>query len=190
MEWWLSIVLLAIGFVWLSRLVKAVKQRRLTNALLKLLRRIDTTQPGLLDPHRDTVAAAQQAVAASSAGPSSIFTPGVWLRDNLEAARAVMLAVDAVIKRITPADLAALTPLLDAEQTLLARDKRAFSPDTGLIACRHVSLYPRLTSEQADQLIPQIEFHTRGNKAYSRNWCRHCLVAFEGQWGIAVSGGH
>jgi hypothetical protein len=189
MEWWLKIGLLVILLIWFSRLVRAVRQRSLTNALLTLLRRIDTTQPGLLDPHREMVSAAQQAVAASSVELSSIFTPSAWLRANLDAARAVVLALDAVIKRIAADDQAALTPLLNAEQKLLARNKLAFSPYPGSSACRHIS-HQRLTREQFKGLIPQIQFHTRGNRAYSRSWCRHCLVAFEDQWEIAVSGGH
>lgn len=193
MAWWLKIGLLAICLVWLIRLVRAVKQRRLTNALLKLLQRIDTAQPGIFDPHRDMVAAAQQAVVASSVGPSSLFRPSAWLRANLDAARAVMLAVDAVIKRITESDQAALNLLLNAEQKLLARNKLAFSPTPGFAVCRHVAhppYQPQMTDEQWRTLIPQIEFYTQGNRAYSRRWCRHCLVGFEDQWTIAVSGGH
>ena len=115
--------------------------------------------------------------------------PSAWLRTNLGAARATMLAVDAVVKRITVSDQAALTPLLNAEQNLLARNKLAFSPYPGSSACRHIS-HHRLTDEQLRELIQQIQFRTQGNRAYSRSWCRHCLVAFEDQWEIAVSGGH
>jgi hypothetical protein len=193
MEWWLKTGLLAFCLVWFIRLVRAVRQRRLTRALLKLLQRIDTAQPGLFDSHSEVVAAAQQAVAASAVGPSSLFRPSAWLRANLAAARAVMLAVDAVDKRITESDQAALTLLLNAEQKLLARNKLAFSPNPGSYACRHVAhppYEPQMTDQQWRELIPHIRFHTEGNRAYSRRWCRHCLVGFEDQWAIAVSGGH
>lgn len=190
MEWWLGIGLLVIFLVWFSRLTKAVKQRSLTNALLTLLRRIDTTMPGVLNPHREEVAAAEQAVAASSLGPSAVITPRAWLRTNLEAARAVMLPIDPVIDRLAASELAALTAMLNAEQKLLARNKVAFSPYPGSSACRHYSRYPPLEGEQFKKLIPQIQYYAQGNRAYSRRWCRHCLVAFEDRWEIAVSGGH
>lgn len=192
MEWWLGIGLLVIFLVWFSRLTKAVKQRSLTNALLTLLRRIDTTMPGVLNPLREKVAAAEQAVAVSSLVPSAVITPSAWLRTNLEAARAVMLPIEPVIDRLAASELAALTAMLDAEQKLLARNKVAFSPNPGSFACRHIGspTYPPLKDEQFKKLIPQIQFYTHGNRAYSLSWCRHCLVAFEDQWEIAVSGGH
>jgi hypothetical protein len=192
MKWWLWIVLLVLFLSWFSRLVKAVKQRSLTRALRKLLRRIGTTMPGVLNPHQEQVEAAEQAVSATSLGLSIVVTPSAWLRRNLEAARAVMLPIESVINRLAASELASLTAMLDAEQNLLARNKVAFSPYPGSSACRHISgnTALRLTEKQFKKLIPQIQFHTRGNRAYSRSWCRHCFVAFEDQWGIAVSGGH
>lgn len=190
MEWWLGIGLLVIFLVWFSRFTKAVKQRSLTNALLALLRRIDTIMPGVLSPHREKVASAEQAVAASSLRPLAVIRPGAWLRTNLEAARAVMLPIDPIIDRLEASELAALTAMLNAEQKLLARNKVALSPYPKFSVCRHCSVYPPLKDEQFKKLIPQIQFYSQGNRAYSRSWCRHCFLAFEDQWEIAVSGGH
>jgi hypothetical protein len=185
MKWWIEIGLLVLLLYWFSRLAKAVKQRSLTNALLKLLRRIGTTMPGVLNLHQEQVAAAEQAVSAASLGPSVVITPSAWLRTNLEAARAVMLPIEPVIERLAASELASLTALLDAEQNLLARNKVAFSPNPGSFACRHISdgTTLRLTETQIKKLIPQIQFHTQGNRAYSRSWCRHCFRSFRGSMG-------
>jgi hypothetical protein len=192
MKWWLGIGLLVIFLYWFSHLARAVRQRSLTNALLKLLRRVGTTMPGVLNPHQEQVAAAGQAVSAASPRPSVVITPSTWLRANLEAARAVMLPIEAIFERLAASELTALTAVLDAEQKLLAHNRVAFSPYPGSSACRHISRHTvlKLTDEQFKKLIPQIQFHTQGNRAYSRSWCRLCFVAFEDQWGIAVSGGH
>lgn len=193
MEWWLKLSLLVIGLVWLKRLASALRQRRLSKALLRLLQRMDTGQPGVFDPQRAALAAAQQAVAASAWAPLSVLRPSAWLRANLEAARALMVIVDALGKNISAGDQTALTRLLDAEQKLLARSKLAFSPNPGSSACRHIVNPPFDRHKHEDQwraLIPQIEFHTQGNRAFSRSWCRHCLTGFEDQSAIAVNGGH
>lgn len=91
----------------------------------------------------------------------------------------------------TPEELErVLSRVRDRLRRLLAHNAVAFSPYPGSSACRHHSCFPRLPDEQSKRIFPQIKFHTSGNRTYSRSRCRHCLVGFEDQWGIAVSGGH
>lgn len=192
MTWWLWLALLVILLIWCSRLVTAVKQRSLTKELHALLRRISAMMPDVFSPQQEKISAAELAFTAASSGLSAVFTPGTCLQTNLAAARAAILPIETAINRLAPGETATLTALLDSEQQLLARNNAAFLNEPGSYACRHIRNppYPPMSDAQIKKLIPQIEFHTKGNRAYSRHWCRQCLIGFEDQWGIAVSGGH
>jgi len=190
MRWWVGVGLIAMLFIWFRGVVRALRQRGLTNALIKLQRRIDLSMTEVSSPSREKLPAAVGSSSQPAAGSSTVFTPGAWLRGHLETARATILSIEPVIDRLPVSETTALTAILDSEQRLLARSKVAFSSDTAYCACRHHRSSPTMEVEQLKKMTPQIHFRTNGNRAYSRNWCRHCLIAFESQWEIAVSGGH
>lgn len=183
---WVAAGACVVALVWARRLAAAMRQRALSEALLALLRRVDKERPALFAAHRELIAAAER---ASAAKPSELFTPGASLSASLDAARAVMLAMDAVEGDVPENDRTALAALLDAEQDLLAFNKLAFSPEPGSWACRHIR-QGGMTETRIRDIIRPLRQHTQGNRAYARSWCRRCLTGFEDQWGIAVSGGH
>ncbi|HBB88243.1 MAG TPA: hypothetical protein DC047_11565 [Blastocatellia bacterium] len=168
----LGIVLIIAFLFWLKGLTTAIRQRMLTKSLLRLLKRADVIS-------QDKRSEGEGPVAAASLKLLEIAWPRSWLRRNVEAARTVLAPLDGVINQFSSDDKAVLAHLLDSEQRLLAKRKVAFGD--------------RPCERHGGKIIVQVlyyERHGHGHFGIARVWCRHCLVSWEQQWEIAVSGGH
>ncbi len=173
----LVVVLIIVFLVWFKELSMAARQRTLTKSLLAVVKRADVIL-------QDNLCKCEGTVAAASLKLLEIATPRMWLRRNIEAARTVLASLGGDTNQFTADDNATMAHLLDSEQTLLARRRVAFERNP----CFHYGN----GSAAKQKLIKQIlyyERHGHGHYGIARVWCRHCLVSWEQQWEIAVSGG-
>lgn len=96
---WLAVALAV--FLWLRCVYVSLRQRRLTIAVLAILKRMCKTNPGNLEQSHEHVKSAVQEVEAASSG-FALFKPVEYLRVNLHAARSVMLSFDALCGQWIP----------------------------------------------------------------------------------------
>jgi hypothetical protein len=184
---WIPAVAFIVVAVWLVRVVRAVRQLLLARALEALKRRVADSQPGLLES--ETYRWVKVKTRAKSAAPLGPLTPRAWLGRHLDRARDVTVLLSNVRNELSPDNALDLERLLDAEQRLLSRSKVAFTHELPDYACPHVA-GRMFEDDEYRKEIPQLWYAPQGNRASERRWCRHCLLAFEQSWPIAVSGGY